>query len=645
MHDRLDPPLTQRPITPLLDQAEWPADLRALPESSLPQLADELRAEMIDAVSQTGGHLGAGLGVVELTIALHYVFNTPDDRLIWDVGHQAYPHKILTGRRNRIRTLRQEGGLSGFTKRDESPFDPFGAAHSSTSISAGLGMAVASQMDGRRNHVISVIGDGAMSAGMAYEAMNNAGALDARLIVILNDNDMSIAPPSGAMSAYLARLASGRTYQGFREFGKRMTAYLGKRIDRAITRAVEHARGYVTGGTLFEELGFYHIGPIDGHNLEHLIPVLRNVRDHGDGPVLVHVVTQKGKGYAPAEAAADKYHGVNKFDVITGAQAKAPANAPAYTRVFADSLIEEARHDDKIIAITAAMPAGTGLDLFGEAFPSRMFDVGIAEQHAVTFAAGLATEGYKPFAAIYSTFLQRAYDQVVHDVAIQKLPVRFPIDRAGFVGADGATHAGAFDTTFLASLPGFVVMAAADEAELRHMVRTAAAYDDGPISFRYPRGNGVGIDMPERGSILEIGRGRILRQGTKVALLSFGTRLQDCLAAAEELDAAGLSTSVADARFAKPLDAELILRLAREHQVLVTVEEGSVGGFASQVLHLLAHSGLLESGLKVRPLVLPDAFVDHGKPEKMYADAGLDRAGIVRTVFAALGRDAVGKTA
>ena len=645
MHDRLDPPLTQRPITPLLDQAEWPADLRALPESSLPQLADELRAEMIDAVSQTGGHLGAGLGVVELTIALHYVFNTPDDRLIWDVGHQAYPHKILTGRRNRIRTLRQEGGLSGFTKRDESPFDPFGAAHSSTSISAGLGMAVASQMGGRRNHVISVIGDGAMSAGMAYEAMNNAGALDARLIVILNDNDMSIAPPSGAMSAYLARLASGRTYQGFREFGKRMTAYLGKRIDRAITRAVEHARGYVTGGTLFEELGFYHIGPIDGHNLEHLIPVLRNVRDHGDGPVLVHVVTQKGKGYAPAEAAADKYHGVNKFDVITGAQAKAPANAPAYTRVFADSLIEEARHDDKIIAITAAMPAGTGLDLFGEAFPSRMFDVGIAEQHAVTFAAGLATEGYKPFAAIYSTFLQRAYDQVVHDVAIQKLPVRFPIDRAGFVGADGATHAGAFDTTFLASLPGFVVMAAADEAELRHMVRTAAAYDDGPISFRYPRGNGVGIDMPERGSILEIGRGRILRQGTKVALLSFGTRLQDCLAAAEELDAAGLSTSVADARFAKPLDAELILRLAREHQVLVTVEEGSVGGFASQVLHLLAHSGLLESGLKVRPLVLPDAFVDHGKPEKMYADAGLDRAGIVRTVFAALGRDAVGKTA
>lgn len=637
--------MTQRPITPLLDQAEWPAGLRALPESSLPQLADELRAEMIDAVSQTGGHLGAGLGVVELTIALHYVFNTPEDRLIWDVGHQAYPHKILTGRRNRIRTLRQEGGLSGFTKRDESPFDPFGAAHSSTSISAGLGMAVASQMDGRRNHVISVIGDGAMSAGMAYEAMNNAGALDARLIVILNDNDMSIAPPSGAMSAYLARLASGRTYQGFREFGKRMTAYLGKRIDRAITRAVEHARGYVTGGTLFEELGFYHIGPIDGHNLEHLIPVLRNVRDHGDGPVLVHVVTQKGKGYAPAEAAADKYHGVNKFDVITGAQAKAPANAPAYTRVFADSLIEEAKHDGKIIAITAAMPAGTGLDLFGEAFPSRLFDVGIAEQHAVTFAAGLATEGYKPFAAIYSTFLQRAYDQVVHDVAIQKLPVRFPIDRAGFVGADGATHAGAFDTTFLASLPGFVVMAAADEAELRHMVRTAAEFDEGPISFRYPRGNGVGADMPERGSILEIGRGRLLRQGTKVALLSFGTRLQDCLAAAEELDAAGLSTSVADARFAKPLDADLILRLAREHQVLVTVEEGSVGGFASQVLHLLAHSGLLESGLKVRPLVLPDAFVDHGKPEKMYADAGLDKAGIVRTVFAALGREVVGKTA
>ncbi len=625
------------PHTPLLDKVRIPADLRRLAESDLPQLASELRMELVDAVSRTGGHLGAGLGVVELTVALHYVFNTPDDRLIWDVGHQAYPHKILTGRRDRIRTLRQEGGLSGFTRRAESEYDPFGAAHSSTSISAGLGMAMARDLSGGRNNVIAVIGDGAMSAGMAYEAMNNAGALDARLIVILNDNDMSIAPPTGAMSAYLARLASGKAYLGLRDFGKKLTSYLGKRADRAITRAVEHARGYVTGGTLFEELGFYHIGPIDGHNLEHLIPVLRNVRDNGTGPVLIHVVTQKGKGYAPAEAAADKYHGVNKFDVITGAQAKAPANAPAYTKVFAESLIQEAREDDRIVAVTAAMPSGTGLDLFGEAFPSRTFDVGIAEQHAVTFAAGLATEGYKPFAAIYSTFLQRAYDQVVHDVAIQHLPVRFPIDRAGFVGADGATHCGAFDTTFLASLPNFVVMAAADEAELRHMVRTAAEYDEGPISFRYPRGNGVGVDMPERGSALEIGKGRIVREGTKVALLSFGTRLQDCLAAAEELGAAGLSTTVADARFAKPLDEDLVRRLARSHEVLVTVEEGAIGGFASQVLQFLAHDGLLECGLKVRPLVLPDAFVDHAKPEKMYADAGLDAAGIVRTVFVALG--------
>ncbi len=628
------PPL---PETPLLDKVRIPADLRNLPESALPQLADELRRETIDVVSRTGGHLGAGLGVIELTVALHYVFDTPRDRVIWDVGHQTYPHKILTGRRDRIRTLRQEGGLSGFTKRDESEYDPFGAAHSSTSISAGLGMAVARDLAGGRNNVIAVIGDGSMSAGMAYEALNNAGALGPRLIVILNDNDMSIAPPRGAMSAYLARLASGRTYQGFRELGKKLTAYLGKRADRAITRAVEHARGYVTGGTLFEELGFFHIGPIDGHNLEHLVPVLKNVRDHGEGPVLIHVVTQKGKGYAPAEAAADKYHGVNRFDVITGAQAKAPANAPAYTKVFAESLIREAREDEKIVAVTAAMPSGTGLDLFGEAFPSRTFDVGIAEQHAVTFAAGLATEGYRPFAAIYSTFLQRAYDQVVHDVAIQKLPVRFPIDRAGFVGADGPTHCGAFDTTFLASLPGFVVMAAADEAELRHMVRTAAAYDEGPISFRYPRGNGVGVDMPERGEVLAIGKGRIMRQGTRVALLSFGTRLADCLLAAEALDAAGLSTTVADARFAKPLDEDLVRRLAREHEILVTVEEGAIGGFAAQVLHFLAHEGLLESGLKVRPLVLPDAFTDHGKPEKMYAEAGLDCSGIVRTVFAALG--------
>ena len=628
------------PDTPLLDKIRIPSDLRSLPESELPQVAAELRSELIDAVSITGGHLGAGLGVVELTLALHYVFDTPADRLIWDVGHQAYPHKILTGRRDRIRTLRQEGGLSGFTKRAESEYDPFGAAHSSTSISAGLGMAVARDLKGGTNNVIAVIGDGAMSAGMAFEALNNAGALDARLIVILNDNDMSIAPPTGALSAYLARLASGRTYLGLRDFGKKLSAYLGRRVDRAITRAVEHARGYVTGGTLFEEMGFYHIGPIDGHNIEHLVPVLKNVRDNISGPVLIHVVTQKGKGYGPAEAASDKYHGVNKFDVITGAQAKPPANAPAYTRVFAESLVEEARHDDKIVAITAAMPSGTGLDLFGEAFPSRTFDVGIAEQHAVTFAAGLASEGYKPFAAIYSTFLQRAYDQVVHDVAIQKLPVRFPIDRAGFVGADGPTHCGAFDTTYLASLPGFVVMAAADELELRHMVRTAAAYDEGPISFRYPRGNGVGIDLPQRGEVLEIGKGRIVKQGAKVALLSFGTRLQDCLAAAEELDAAGLSTTVADARFAKPLDHDLVRRLAREHEVLVTVEEGSIGGFASQVLHQLAHEGLLETGLKVRPLVLPDEFTDHAKPEKMYADAGLDAAGIVRTVFAALGGSA-----
>ena len=623
--------------TPLLDKAEFPADLRQLAESDLPQLAEELRGEMIDAVSKTGGHLGAGLGVVELTVALHYVFNTPDDRIIWDVGHQAYPHKILTGRRNRITTLRQEGGLSGFTKRAESEYDPFGAAHSSTSISAGLGMAMARELSGKKNHVIAVIGDGAMSAGMAFEAMNNAGALDARLIVILNDNDMSIAPPTGAMSAYLARLASGRTYMGMREIGKKLTAYLGKRIDRAITRAVEHARGYVTGGTMFEELGFYHIGPIDGHNLEHLIPVLRNVRDNGDGPVLIHVITQKGKGYPPAEAADDKYHGVNKFDVITGAQAKAPANAPNYTRVFGDSLVIEARHDEKIVGITAAMPSGTGLDIFGKEFPGRLFDVGIAEQHAVTFAAGLATEGYKPFVAIYSTFLQRAYDQVVHDVAIQGLPVRFPIDRAGLVGADGPTHAGSFDTTYLATLPGFVVMAASDEAELRHMVRTAAEYDEGPISFRYPRGDGVGVDMPERGAFLEIGKGRIVKEGTRIALLSFGTRLQECLAAAAELDASGLSTTVADARFAKPLDTALVKRLAENHEILITVEEGTVGGFASHVLQFLAMNGLLDRGLKVRPLVLPDEYIDQASPAKMYAHAGLDAAGIVRTVFSALG--------
>ncbi len=630
--------MTHPPKTPLLDQVTYPADLRKLEDRDLPQLAREVRDEMIDAVSRTGGHLGAGLGVVELTIAIHSVFDTPDDRLIFDVGHQCYPHKILTGRRDRIRTLRQENGLSGFTRRAESEYDPFGAAHSSTSISAGLGMAIAADLDKNDRRVIAVIGDGAMSAGMAYEALNNAGALDARLIVILNDNDMSIAPPTGAMSAYLARLASGRTYMGFRDFGKKLTAYLGKNIDRAITRAVEHARGYVTGGTMFEEMGFYHIGPIDGHSFDHLLPVLRNVRDNARGPVLIHVVTQKGKGYPPAEAAADKYHGVNKFDVITGAQARVKPNAPSYTSVFAEALVQEAALDDKIVGITAAMPNGTGLDKLAEAFPSRCFDVGIAEQHAVTFAAGLAAEGYKPFAALYSTFLQRAYDQVVHDVAIQGLPVRFPIDRAGFVGADGPTHAGSFDTAFLATLPGFVVMAAADEAELKHMVRTAAAYDAGPISFRYPRGEGVGVDMPARGEILQIGKGRIVKEGTKVALLSFGTRLADCLLAAEDLEAAGLSTTVADARFAKPLDHELIRQLARHHEMLITVEEGSVGGFGSQVMQYLSGEGLLDNGLKIRSLVMPDIWMEQAKPEAMNAHAGLDRAGIVSTVFRALGR-------
>ncbi|WP_037149670.1 1-deoxy-D-xylulose-5-phosphate synthase [Rhizobium freirei] len=629
--------MTQMPQTPLLDRVRYPSDLRKLEDRDLPQLAREVRDEMIDAVSRTGGHLGAGLGVVELTIAIHSVFDTPNDRLIFDVGHQCYPHKILTGRRDRIRTLRQEGGLSGFTRRAESEYDPFGAAHSSTSISAGLGMAVAAELDKTDRRVIAVIGDGAMSAGMAYEALNNAGALDARLIVILNDNDMSIAPPTGAMSAYLARLASGRTYMGFRDFGKKLTAYLGKKVDRAITRAVEHARGYVTGGTMFEEMGFYHIGPIDGHSFEHLLPVLRNVRDNAQGPVLIHVVTQKGKGYPPAEAAADKYHGVNKFDVITGTQTKVKPNAPSYTSVFADALVQEATLDEKIVGITAAMPNGTGLDKLQEFFPKRCFDVGIAEQHAVTFAAGLAAEGYKPFAALYSTFLQRAYDQVVHDVAIQGLPVRFPIDRAGFVGADGPTHAGSFDTAFLATLPGFVVMAAADEAELKHMVRTAAAYDLGPISFRYPRGEGVGIELPERGQILEIGKGRVVKQGSKVALLSFGTRLADSLAAAEDLDAAGLSTTVADARFAKPLDHDLIRQLAAHHEMLITIEEGSVGGFGSQVMQFLAREGLLDNGLKIRSLVMPDIWMEQAKPEAMNAMAGLDRAGIVQTVFRALG--------
>ena len=626
--------------TPLLDGIRTPDDLRRIPESELHKVAQELRAETIDAVSVTGGHLGAGLGVVELTVALHYVFDTPRDRLIWDVGHQAYPHKILTGRRDRIRTLRKAGGLSGFTKRAESEYDPFGAAHSSTSISAGLGMAVARDLAGQANNVVAVIGDGAMSAGMAYEAMNNAGAMHSRLIVILNDNDMSIAPPVGAMSAYLSRLLSGRSYLSLRDIGKQLTKRLPKSLDRAITRAVEHARGYMTGGTLFEELGFYYVGPIDGHNLDHLLPVLKNVRDAGIGPILVHVVTQKGKGYAPAENSADKYHGVVSFDVVTGAQAKAKANAPAYTKVFAESLAKEARRDDRIVAITAAMPSGTGLDAFAKEFPARTFDVGIAEQHAVTFAAGLATEGYKPFCAIYSTFLQRAYDQVVHDVAIQRLPVRFALDRAGLVGADGPTHAGAFDVAYLGCLPDMVVMAAADEAELVHMVATAAAYDDGPIAFRYPRGEGVGVEMPERGVPLPIGKGRIVREGDRIAILSLGTRLAEAMNAAEDLQARGLSTTVADARFAKPIDEELVLRLAREHEVLITIEEGSIGGFGAYVLQLLAERGVLDSGLKVRTMFLPDRFLDQDSTERMYAEAGLDAAAIVAKAFEALGRDA-----
>jgi 1-deoxy-D-xylulose-5-phosphate synthase len=636
--------LSETTKTPLLDRVHFPSDLRNLSSEQLKQVADELRWETIDAVAKTGGHLGAGLGVVELTVAIHHIFDTPRDRLIWDVGHQAYPHKILTGRRDRIRTLRQGGGLSGFTKRAESEYDPFGAAHSSTSISAGLGMAVARDLAGKRNNVISVIGDGAMSAGMAYEAMNNAGARNERLIVILNDNDMSIAPPVGAMSAYLARLGSGRAYLKLRDVGKQLTKHLPKRLDRAITRAVEHARGYVTGGTLFEELGFYYVGPIDGHNLDHLLPVLRNVRDAEIGPILVHVVTHKGKGYAPAETSADRYHGVVKFDVATGAQAKSKSTAPQYTKVFAESLVKEAQKDERIVAITAAMPSGTGLDKFAEAFPKRFFDVGIAEQHAVTFAGGLATEGFKPFAAIYSTFLQRAYDQVVHDIAIQRLPVRFAIDRAGLVGADGPTHAGSFDVAYLGCLPGFVLMAAADEAELVHMVATQVAIDDRPSALRYPRGEGLGVPMPAEGVLLEIGKGRIMREGHKVALLSFGARLGECLKAADELAALGLSTTVADARFAKPLDTDLLLRLVREHEVLITIEEGAIGGFGAHVLQTLAEQGLLDRGLKVRCMVLPDVFLDQDAPAAMYATAGLDARGIVAKVFEALGKDAAAET-
>jgi 1-deoxy-D-xylulose-5-phosphate synthase len=625
--------------TPLLDTVMLPADLRRLPESALPQVAAELRQETIDAVSVTGGHLGAGLGVVELTVALHYVFDTPRDRLIWDVGHQAYPHKIVTGRRDRIRSLRQPGGLAGFTRREESVYDPFGAGHSSTSISAGLGMAVARDLTGGTNNVVAVIGDGAMSAGMAYEALNNAGARDERLIVVLNDNDMSIAPPTGALSAYLARITSSGTYLYWRDVAKQLAKRLPKSWERRAARVEEYTRHLWQGGAWFEELGFYYVGPIDGHDFHHLLPVLKNVRDARQGPILVHVVTQKGKGYAPAEASDDKYHGVARFNVVTGAQVKPKPNAPSYTRVFAESLIKEAEKDERIVAITAAMPDGTGLDVFGRAFPERTFDVGIAEQHAVTFAAGLAAEGLKPFAALYSTFLQRAYDQVVHDVAIQRLPVRFAIDRAGLVGADGATHAGSFDLAYLGCVPEMVIMAAADEAELVHMVATAAAIDDRPSAFRYPRGEGVGVELPAEGVPLAIGKGRVVREGSKVALLSLGTRLAECLKAADQLASFGLSTTVADARFLKPLDKDLVRRLASSHEVLITIEEGSVGGFGSHVLQCLAEDGLLDRGLKVRAMVLPDRFIDHGKPEAMYAEAGLAAGGIVETVFKALGRE------
>ncbi|THD79231.1 MAG: 1-deoxy-D-xylulose-5-phosphate synthase [Phenylobacterium sp.] len=628
------------PSTPLLDTVHAPADLRKLPVNQLKQLADELRAETVDAVSETGGHLGAGLGVVELTVALHYVYETPKDILIWDVGHQAYPHKILTGRRDRIRTLRQGGGLSGFTKRSESEYDPFGAAHAATSISAALGFCAARDRDGRDNKVVAVIGDGAMSAGMAYEAMNKACETTRQLTVILNDNDMSIAPPVGGMSAYLARMVSGGGYRSIRSLGKSVAKVFPRPMQEAARKAEEFARGMVTGGTFFEELGFYYVGPIDGHDMDALVHVLQNVRQIDDRPVLVHVVTQKGHGYGPAENAADKYHGVAKFDVVTGQQAKpAQATAPQYTKVFAQELVKHAEIDPKIVAITAAMPSGTGLDLFGQRFPDRMFDVGIAEQHAVTFAAGLAADGMKPFAAIYSTFLQRGYDQVVHDVAIQRLPVRFAIDRAGLVGADGATHAGSFDVGYMGALPGMVVMAAADEAELARMVSTAVAIDDRPSAFRYPRGEGTGVEIPALAEPLEIGRGRILREGTAVAIVSLGARLAESLKAADMLAARGLSATVADARFAKPIDIDLILRLAREHEALITVEEGAMGGFGAFVLQALAQHGALDRGLKVRTLVLPDVFQDHDKPEAMYAEAGLDADGILRGALAALGVD------
>ncbi|WP_158915104.1 1-deoxy-D-xylulose-5-phosphate synthase [Caulobacter sp. S45] len=627
------------PHTPLLDTVQYPVDTRKLTPPELRQLADELRAEMIDAVSTTGGHLGSGLGVVELTVALHHVFETPKDILVWDVGHQVYPHKILTGRRDRIRTLRQGGGLSGFTKRAESEYDPFGAAHAATSISAALGFCAARDAKGEDNKVIAVIGDGSMSAGMAYEAMNNAAETTKQLIVILNDNDMSIAPPVGGMSAYLAGLASGGAYRTIRRFGKNVADHLPRPFKEAARKAEEYGRGMVTGGTFFEELGFYYVGPIDGHNLDQLVPILKNVRDIKDQPVVVHIVTQKGKGYAPAENASDKYHGVNKFDVVTGQQGKAKANAPSYTKVFGSELVKQAQKDDRIVAVTAAMPSGTGLDIFAKTFPKRTFDVGIAEQHAVTFAAGMAADGMKPFAAIYSTFLQRGYDQVVHDVAIQKLPVRFAMDRAGLVGADGPTHAGSFDIGFMGALPNMVLMAAADEAELAHMVATAVAIDDRPSAFRYPRGDGVGVEIPEFATPLEIGKGRIVREGTALAILSFGTRLQESLLAAEQLAARGLSTTVADARFAKPLDEEMILRLAREHEALITIEEGAMGGFGAFVLQFLASRGVLDRGLKVRTMTLPDHFQDQDKPEVMYAEAQLDAEAIVNVALQTLGVD------
>ncbi|MFN3959565.1 MAG: 1-deoxy-D-xylulose-5-phosphate synthase [Parvularculaceae bacterium] len=626
--------------TPLLDLVKVPADLRKLPKNQLRQFADELRAEVIDAVSVTGGHLGSGLGVVELTVAIHYVFNTPDDRLVWDVGHQCYPHKVITGRRDRIRTLRQGGGLSGFTKRSESEYDPFGAAHAATSISAALGFARARDHLGKKNHAIAVIGDGSMSAGMAYEGLNNAGSLGTKLVVILNDNDMSIAPPVGAMSAYLARAASGKVYQNVRRISKQVLKRLPGPLFEKLARAEEYGRGMVTGGTLFEELGFYYVGPIDGHNMDHLIPVLENVRDMEDGPVLVHVVTQKGKGYAPAEAAADKGHGVVKFDVVSGKQHKAASNAPAYQKVFAQALIKEAEKDPKIVGITAAMPSGTSLDLFAQAFPDRCYDVGIAEQHAVTFAGGLAADGMKPFCAIYSTFLQRAYDSVVHDIDLQKLPVRFPMDRAGLVGADGATHAGSFDIAYLGCLPNMVIMACSDEAELVHMTATAAAYDEGPIAYRYPRGEGVGVDLPQVGKVLEIGKGRIVREGTRVAILSLGTRLAEAMKAADALETLGLSATVADARFAKPLDHDLIRQLVRHHEALITIEEGSRGGFGAFVLHFLSDQGLTDNGLKVRTMTLPDIYQDQDTPAKMYDEARLNAPHIVETAMRALGRSA-----